>query len=207
MVVLVGYFASALLAFSLIVSNSIQFRWLNIFGCITFIVYGVLINAFPVMIANSILLCINIFQLIKLYTVKEKFEMLHINPTDELSKKFLSFHRKDIADFFPEFSFNPDKKNIAFMVLRDLSIANIFIAELTGKGNAAVCINYTVPKYRDYKVGRFIFEREKEFLITQGVQRIIYTKAINKNHENFIRVMGFSKQLIDGVECYTNSLV
>lgn len=207
MIVLVGYLASALLACSLIVSNSLQFRWLNIFGCITFITYGILINAFPVLLANSILLCINIFQLVKLYTVKEKFEMLLIAPTDELAKKFLLFHQKDITNYFPEYTIDLNKKNIAFMVLRDLAIANIFIAELNENSMAEVIINYTVPQYRDFKVGRFIFEREKQYLISKGVQQIVYKKIFNKNHEEFIKVMGFTKQTINRTECYTISLV
>ena len=206
MVVTVGYLASVFLACSLLVNNSIKFRLLNMTGGITFIIYGILIRAYPVMIANSILLCINIFQLTKLYYAKEKLEMLEIYATDKLVNKFLSFHKKDIANYFPEFSFNADKNNIAFMVLRDLAIANIFVAELTDEGNAEVQINYTVPQYRDYKVGRFIFEREKEYLIGKGVQQIVYKNIFNKNHEDFIKVMGFTKQNINGVECYTNSL-
>ena len=36
---------------------------------------------------------------------------------------------------------------------------------MKGEGEANVLINYTIPKYRDYKVGRFIFGQEKEKLL------------------------------------------
>jgi len=204
---IVGYIAPALLAISLTVNNSLKFRWLNIAGCFAFMVYGFLIQAFPVVVANGILLCINIFQLSKLYSVKETFEMLEINSNNELVSKFLSFHQKDIFQFFPNFRFNPKENDFAFMVLRDLAIANIFIAHINKDGNAEVQINYTVPQYRDYKVGRFIFEREKEHLIEKGIHKIVYNQVMNQNHEHFIQVMGFQQQSIDGTKCYVNSLI
>jgi hypothetical protein len=203
MIVSIGYFASALLALSLIVTNALKFRWLNTFGCITFIVYGVFINAFPVIVANTILLCINIFQLIKLYTIKETFEMVAVKDNDELVEKFLSFYKKDIKYFFPQFNYaQTGQKRIGFVVLRDLSIANIFIARLKDDGNAIVEINYTVPNYRDYKVGRFIFEKENDYLLQKGIKQLVYEQVTNTNHEHFIKKMGFAKQLFDGRECY-----
>ena len=72
-----------------------------------------------------------------------------------------------------------------FVVLRDLVIANIFTASILKDGSAIVNINYTVPKYRDYKVGKFIFERENRFLISKGIKCLIYKKVLNKNHERF----------------------
>jgi hypothetical protein len=42
-------------------------------------------------------------------------------------------------------------------------VANIFSAKVDAAGNAEVLINYTVPKYRDFKVGKYIFENENLF--------------------------------------------
>ena len=193
MILLIGYLASALLAMSLIVSNAIKFRWLNLFGCLAFICYGLMIDAFPVIIANTILFCINVYQTIKLYTVKEVFEMVEITEENEFVSKFLNFYNSDIGLFFPDFDIKKMKheKYIAFAVLRNLSIANIFFATINEEGNAIVKINYTVPKYRDYKVGRFIFERENEYLQQHSITQIIYQKVHNKNHLKFIKIMGF----------------
>ncbi|MBS1627234.1 MAG: hypothetical protein JSR09_10910 [Bacteroidetes bacterium] len=204
MIVTIGYLASALLALSLITVNAIRFRWLNLFGCFTFIVYGIFITAFPVILANVILLAINIFQIIKLYSAKESFEMLTVQPFDELVTKFLQFHKKDIQNYFPDYEINKTENYLAFMVLRNLSIANLFIASLKN-GEAVVEINYTIPQYRDFKVGKFIFEKEREYLLSEGVKKIIYEKVFNANHENFIKVMGFTKENTNGI-CYSKSL-
>ena len=207
MIVAVGYLASAFLAYSLIVNNALKFRWLNIFGCVFFIVYGVLITAFPVILANSILLGINIFQLVKLYSVKEKFQFIKIEQGDLLINKFLVFYWKDIRTFFPDFiNHDLEPNTFCFVVLRDISIANIFIAKVDNDGIASVIINYTVPQYRDYKVGKFIFDRGKDYLISNNIKKIVYNKVDNKNHLHFIQVMGFAQELISNKLCWTKQL-
>jgi hypothetical protein len=207
MIVLIGYLASAILALSLMVSNAVRFRWLNIAGCICFIVYGVLINAFPVLVANCILLCINIYQLVKLLSVKETFQQVAFKTGDAFVEKFLAFYKSDIEKYFPGFTFKTSDGKICFVVLRDMVIANIFVAKLNNDGKAIVEINYTVPHYRDFKVGRFIFDKEKEYLLKHGVAQIVYEKIQNKNHEHFVRVMGFKKQLAGETFYYVKNLI
>ena len=65
-----GYLASLLLALSLLVTNDLRFRWLNTGGCLAFIVYGVLIGAFPIILTNGILFFINTVTLFKIYNKK-----------------------------------------------------------------------------------------------------------------------------------------
>jgi len=196
-VLIVGYTASLLLAISLLVNNDLKFRWLNTLGCIAFIGYGILIHAFPIILTNSILLLINLFYLIKIYRTHEDFELIEFKGEEKLVHKFLSFHQSDIQAYFPEYRQEETGNNINFVVLRDLVIANMFVAELTEDGTAIVKINYTVPRYRDYKVGKFIFDRENKYLVSKGVRRLIYQSVFNKKHEKFIKVMGFKKEKIN----------
>lgn len=204
-----GYAASALLAISLLVNSALKFRWINALGCIAFIVYGVLINAFPIILTNSILFAINGFQFYKLYSTKELFEFVEITNerTDKLIHNFLNFYHEDIVTYFPAYNEveNTDPL-ISFVVLRDTVIANIFVAEITGNGSVLVNLNYTVPKYRDYKVGYFIFETGKEFLLQKGITSIIYKSVYNKEHAHFLKVMQFKKELLNGEACFIKHL-
>ncbi|HZH36101.1 MAG TPA: YgjV family protein, partial [Flavisolibacter sp.] len=153
---LAGYMASLLLAFSLLVTNDLRFRWLNTGGCLFFIVYGILIGAFPIILTNAILFFINVFALIKIYRKQEDFELLECTPDTELIAKFMRFYAKDIALYFPQYQLTEGGNDIRFMVLRDMVVANVFVATLASDGTGIVQFNYTVPQYRDYKVGRFI---------------------------------------------------
>lgn len=188
-----GYLASLFLIISLIVNNGLQFRWYNTFGCLVFVLYAIIIKAFPVLLTNSILLCINIYYLYKIYSKKELFDLLELNGDEKLVQKFLSFYESDIQSYFPGFDKNKIPGNLNFVVMRDLAIANIFCAVLPGNGDANVIINYTVEKYRDYKVGTFIFEKERAFLLSKGIKRVVYNEAINNKHAAFLKVMGFTK--------------
>lgn len=190
---LIGYAASILLAISLLVTNDLKFRWLNTCGCVCFIVYGIFIHAFPIILTNSILFLINLFYLIKIYNAKEDFELIEFKGGEKLVYKFLSFYKEDITKYFPAYVHDENENNLKFVVLRDLVIANIFVARLDNNGSAFVELNYTVPKYRDYKVGEFIFISEQKFLISKGVHSLIYKVVTNKQHEKFLKVMGFKK--------------
>lgn len=104
------------------------------------------------------------------------------------------FYKEDIERYFPEYDFTVNMNDLRFVVLRDIVVANIFVAELSGDGNARVKLNYTIPKYRDYKVGRYLFEKEKAFLIAKGVKCVVYNQQVNPKHEKFLKVMGFEKK-------------
>ncbi|HPH85372.1 MAG TPA: hypothetical protein PLC48_07915 [Ferruginibacter sp.] len=203
-----GYIASILLAISLMVNNDLKFRWLNTFGCLAFICYGILIHAFPVILTNTLLLLINMYYLIKIYRATENFDLLEFEQVkdDRLLGKFLSFYKADIHAYFPDYIPTDTGKRVSFVVLRDIVIANIFVAELGDNGIAEVKINYTVPKYRDYKVGKFIFEQEKKFLLSRGVSSLQYSNVHHPNHRAFIEKMGFTKNPEEGDNGYFKKL-
>jgi hypothetical protein len=204
--VIAGYLASLLLAISLLVNNDIKFRWINTCGNFSFLVYGILIHAFPVILTNSILLLINVYKLVKIYTTLEDFDLIEFKGEEKLMTKFLAFYQKDIDKYFPGFDMHGSTADIRFVVIRDIVIANVFVASLQPDGTALVQLNYTVPKYRDYKIGRFLFGKEKSFLQSKGVRRIAYKKVYNPQHERFLKVMGFKKDDADSSIAYSRIL-
>lgn len=203
---LLGYLAFILLAISLIVNNDIKFRWINSAGSLSFVLYGLFINAMPVVITNGTLLLINAYQLVRVYRTNEYFDAVAFKPGDEMIVKFLSFYQKDIQLYFPDFNIEEKENDLRFVVLRDTVIANIFVAQTDAEGNAYVKINYTVPRYRDYKVGRFLFDKGNNFLLSKGLKKIVYRKVQNHQHERFLHIMGFESKEINGSLCYTKNL-
>ncbi len=189
-----GYLASLCLIIALLVNNDLKFRWFNTFGNIFFIIYAIVLGAFPVLLTNLILLGINGYYLIKVYRRQENFEMLEFKGDEKLATRFLEFYQEDIRDYFPAFNKEVMQQNLNFVVTRDLVIANMFSAKILDNGDAVVALNYTLQKYRDYKVGRYIFEKERDHLLEKGIRRIVYTKVSNKNHRQFLTVMGFKKE-------------
>ena len=201
-----GYLASVLLAFGLLVNNDLKFRWLNTGGNIAFIVYGVVLGAVPIILTNSLLLTINLFYLYKIYNRKEHFELIEFSNGGILIDRFLSFYQNDIAAHFPDFKREQLASNLNFVVLRDLVIANVFSTKPDKNGTGVVIINYTVAKYRDYKVGRFIFDTEKKFLLSKGIKNVQYNAVANRRHEKFLKVIGFRKITNQGKSIFTKNL-
>jgi hypothetical protein len=201
-----GYVASLLLAISLVVTNGLRFRWLNTLGCVSFIIYGVLLNALPVLLTNAILFCINAYYLIKIYNQKEAFDLVEFKGDEKLTQKFIAFYQTDINNYFPDFTIDQFNGNLNFVVLRDLVIATMFSAKVGEDGTAEVLINFTAKKYRDFKTGTYIFEKEKGFLLSKGIKTIVYKKVFNKRHEHFLKVTGFSKELVGDETRYVKHL-
>jgi hypothetical protein len=195
MIALIGYLATIFLALSLLVSNDLQFRWYNTLGCLSFIVYGFLISAFPVMLTNGILLVINIYHLVKVYRYRaeEDFDLIPYSSGDPLVRKFIGFYEKDLAAYFPDYA-ESSNDNLRFFVLRDMAIANVFAASVEEGGTLTVSLNYTVPKYRDFKVGSFLFDKGRHFLERQNVRRIVYDKVAHPGHAQFLKKMGFVQE-------------
>ncbi len=200
-----GYLASLFLILALVVNTELKFRWFSGSGNVAFIAYAIMISAFPVLITNVILLCINIYYLKKIYSRKEYFDLIEFKGEEQLALRFLEFYKKDITLYFPQFSPDQIKGKLNFVVLRNLVIANMFSVELNTNGDAYLILNYTPEKYRDYKVGKFIFEREKQYLLSKGIRRVIYRFEPYKKHRQFLEAMGFVRETA-GENVYVKTL-
>lgn len=62
----VGYVASIMIVISLIMTSVVSLRIVNTIGCILFVIYGLTTGAYPVAIANSLIVFINFYHLYRL---------------------------------------------------------------------------------------------------------------------------------------------
>lgn len=69
---LVGYAASILIAISLTMTDIYKLRIINSIGCLMFVIYGLNVGAYPVALANAIIIIINIYNLYKLRITDNK---------------------------------------------------------------------------------------------------------------------------------------
>jgi len=59
----IGYTASALLLISMMMKKVKLLRVINSFGCILFVVMGLMINNYPIVITNAAIILINVYYL------------------------------------------------------------------------------------------------------------------------------------------------
>lgn len=63
---ILGYLASIFIACSLLMKDIKKLRYINSIGCILFVIYGIIIEAYPVALMNGFCVLINLYYLIKI---------------------------------------------------------------------------------------------------------------------------------------------
>lgn len=188
----IGYFASGVIALSMTMNSILKFRWVNIVGAFTFAVYGYLIGAFPVMLLNSIIVLVDIYYLNKIYTKKNLFDTIEVNTHSKYLYKFLDFYKEDIHKFFPDFNYNPDMNTISFYVLRNMTVAGLFLAHREGDDTLKVGLDYSIPEYRDYKNGKYLYESLKESFKKDAYKKVV-AESGSESHDKYLLKLGFKK--------------
>jgi len=191
---LIGYTASILVAISLMMSKIVKLRIVNMIGAVTFTIYGILINSIPVASVNALIVCVNIYYLGKIYTSKEYFKLLRVSISDEYLKHFIEFYREDIYEFQPGFSYQPDQSDLALMVLRDMIPAGVLIGKRDSQNRKILIVelDFVIPRYRDFKIGRFLYHKKKDFFIENGIS-LIKSPPGSEQHQKYLEEMEFRK--------------
>lgn len=186
----IGYAASIIIALSMTMNSIVKFRWINLCGAIAFSTYGFLIGAYPVGILNGFIVCVDIYYLAIIYTKKEIFEILEIRPDNRYLLRFLKFHDSEIQRFFPGFEYKPEMNTISFFILRNMSVAGLFLAHKHEDGVLKVGLDYVIPEYRDFKNAKFVYHRLSNRFIEAGFRKVI-TKSESKHHTKYLKKLGF----------------
>lgn len=188
----IGYFASGIIAFSMTMNSIVKFRWINLVGASTFAIYGFLIGAFPVMLLNGIIVLVDIYYLQKIYATKHLFDTVEIRPDSQYLIKFLDFHKEEIEQFFPGFEYNPEKNTVSFFILRNTTVAGLFLAHREDDNVLKVGLDYVIPEYRDYKNGNYVYNFLKDDFIKKGY-KTVKSESNNPKHSNYLKKLGFKK--------------
>jgi GNAT superfamily N-acetyltransferase len=187
-----GYLSSVIVAVSLLMSSIIKLRWYNLVGSILFAIYGYMIHAIPVALINSIIVFINLYYLYKIYTEKEYFKLIEINEESNYIKSFFDFYKKDIEKYFPDFKFTITGMTISLYILRNMVPAGVFIASVYDKESLLINLDFVMPEYRDFKIGKFIFEDNEGYFTDKGYKKI-FCYASNHEQNAYLKKMGFEE--------------
>jgi hypothetical protein len=197
---IVGYLASFIVLVSLLMSSIIKLRWINLLGSFIFSIYGFLIGAFPVALMNLCICIINIYYLTKIYGTKEYFHILPIESKSPYYEYFLEFYEKEICKYTSATNLATLNASVSFYILRNMVPAGIFIAQPQDKNTLKVILDFVIPEYRDFKIGAFIYERNKDYFLDKGYSKLI-SFTFNSEHIKYFKKMGF-KEVIDKEHTY-----
>lgn len=188
----IGYAASLMITLSMMMNSIIKFRWINLAGALTFSVYGFLISATPVGVLNGIIVAVDIYYLVMIYTKKEQFEILAIRPENLYMIRFLAYHNEEIQKFFPGFAYKPDMNTVSFFILRNMSVAGLFLAHREDGNVLKVGLDYVIPEYRDFKNGKYVYLRLRDNFLKDGFTTVI-AEGNNVKYVSYLKSLGFRK--------------
>ena len=190
---LLGYVASGLVAVSLLMRSILRLRVLNLIGAVCFTIYGLLIAAYPVAAVNFIIILINLYYLREMFGTQEYFRLLSVSPRSDYLYDFLEFYGEEIGRFVPGFTFEPGDDTAVFFVLRDMVPAGLVIARPETADTLRIDLDYAIPGYRDFKIGRFVYGPHSPLLQKKAVRRVI-SEAETTEHSRYLQRMGFKRQ-------------
>ncbi len=194
---IIGYLGSFFIAFAMTFSSIIRLRWYSLIGTILFTTYGFAIGAYPVGIVNAFIMMTNIVFLIRLYSKKELFRTLEVRQDSRYLLDFLQFHKDDIAKFYPKYKSQISKDHVSFLVLRNMQVAGVFIGRVLKDQKLCVELDYVTPEYRDYKLGRFIYNADQSIFKERNIKSLISGSYSDKN-DAYLKKLGFTKTIEDG---------
>lgn len=187
---IIGYVASLLVAISLMMRSILRLRLINLAGSFLFMIYGILIQAYPVAVMNAFIVLINLYYLYQMLSTREFFRMLEVRPDDEYLQAFLTFYEKDIRQSQPGFVFTPAENQMVFFVLRNMVPAGLLIGAVHEGSALHVQLDYAIPGYRDLKIGRFIYQEHADDFSARGIRQIYATPGA-PIHQRYLRRIGF----------------
>lgn len=189
---IIGYVSSIMIAISLMMSSILRLRVINLIGAVLFTIYGLGIRAYPVAAVNFLIVLIDVYYLWEILRARDYFTLLEVTPDSDYLLAFLKFYESEIHRFLPGFRYQPSADQLAFFALRNMVPAGLFIGRRGADGELVVDVDFVIPGYRDFKVGRYVFGEQAGFFRERGI-RSLCSPSGTPAHESYLKRMGFER--------------
>lgn len=190
---ILGYVASVIIVISLLMKSVLRLRVIGLAGGVLFFIYGLLLQSVPIAGLNLVNVCINLYFITQMLTAKTYFKLLEVDRNSSYLKSFLEFHQSDVARYFPNFEFRPERADLVYLILRDMLPVGLFMTERDASGREVVKIDYVIPGYRDLRAGKFLYSELRQQLPPRGITTL-YSVPGGDEHGAYLKRMGFVPQ-------------
>ncbi|MEA3286371.1 MAG: hypothetical protein U9Q77_03200 [Candidatus Marinimicrobia bacterium] len=188
-----GYVASVVVAVSLTMTNIKRLRLINLLGAIAFMIYGVVLSLYPVMIVNAFIVGINIYYLVRIVLTRDQFHLIPISwDTSIFLPRFIEFYISDIRKHFPDVDIEALRQHRTIFISRNVVPVGLFIYEHQENGIIRIHLDYEIPMYRDYESARYFFREFREMMQQKGFHTYI-TYCKTPVHQRYLKRMKFTE--------------
>lgn len=219
---IIGYAASILVALSLIMISIVKLRWINLFGCLFFVAYGILIQSLPIILTNSFITIVNILHLRKLYSRGiANIHYLPLHPSKHsLLDEFIDTYREDILRWYPSFvepslEENFEQNGGAYLALKGLKAIGFVhyqtcrsyinqakshekallqekLEELFPEHTIVLNADYLEPRYRDMGLADILYQELGKKLPEKIRYSLVIGSKENRKNIRFLKRHGYN---------------
>ncbi|MDT9593804.1 hypothetical protein RDV89_12045 [Nocardioides zeae] len=172
---LLGWTGSALLVGSILQTRVLRFRLLNAAATVTLATFNLLIQVWPMVAMNVVLLTINLWFLARMRRRPQQeqgFTVLAVGSGDAYLNHVLRTHDVDIHRHQPDFVWNPARNELqAYLVQKGDETVGVVVLR-TRDEVAYVELDYVTPGFRDCAAGEHVWLRS-DILRGRGVRRVL----------------------------------
>lgn len=184
----IGYIGSALVLVSFLMTSVAKLRIVNSVGSIIFTIYALIIHSYPTAIMNLCLVLINVYYLVKLNNTTVNYSCIKVSKDESLINHFLVYYQSDIAKCFPGIDLNFQAADIGYAILHEGTPVGLFLGKKESEGNVDILLDYSIPSYRDFSIGKFLYTK----LPADGIKSLTF-KGSDTNHKAYLAKMHFEK--------------
>jgi len=171
----VGWAGSALLVFSLLQARVLRLRVLNTIACLVLVFFNAVIEVWPMVAMNIVLVIINVYFIVKLLREQHDdavFQVIEVEEDDGYLSHFVRTHREEIGHFFPRFfdavttpdgAIDAREDRTAYLIASGDETVGAVVARDVGEGVAQIELDYVTPRYRDFTPGEFVYRKSGLF--------------------------------------------
>ncbi len=141
-----GYIGTALVIVSMMMTSVVKLRIFNMCGGLISLIYSICVGAWPVVVLNACLICINFVQTVRQLKKREVVAFVPVEANDPAAKHLFGVWKKDAQKHYP---------NLDFMAMRDEKIHILYVGEeavgfsvAASNGELKEDILYLTPTHR-----------------------------------------------------------
>ena len=205
---LIGSLGALCVLISLFSSSLMYTHVFALAGALFFGAYAWELQLVPLFAASLIVFIANAWFFYRIYSTQaeEYFHRLPVSPENEYLKLFVDFYSDELKQIYPDYTLPSDKSTIAFFILRDMIPAGVFVASEMEPNVLYVHIDFAIPRYRDYKIARFMYEQQADFFLEKGYTSL-WTTSKQIKHTQYLNKMGYQARSIEGRVYYVKNFL
>ncbi len=187
-----GYIGTALVIVSMMMTSVVKLRVINMCGGLISLIYSIFVNAWPVVVLNACLICINFVQTVRQLTKREAVTLLRVRAKDSSVKYLFDIWQEDALKYYSDLNLQEmNEEEIHILYVGERAVG--FIIGTQNGDLFHLNTSYLIPSCRTNAMTERIFAA----LRNKGIHTLTSCEFYNQAPNRFLLNMGF--EIRDGL--------